>query len=524
METTLTIDGVCYRIWHTRLPEKFAPTVLCLVSYMPNKQTENLVRIAVASLQRHTTAPYTLCVVDNASPEERLAWLRQQKEVVLLENRTAPKNGSYANAVGLEIARRMIPADTRYFMSLHQDIMVTKDGWLEYLLGKFSDHIRAVGVREDRTRIPEGVLHVLGYIVDFQLVNALDLDYFPRLPKYDTGDYIIDELRKHGFGYFSTPNTQWHPELTQHVPEQLKLLVFDKHKVNFSFNNYGEVFFIHFSRGVIKTTDYKGSFEGYIDAWISVAKDILGNDCPQLYSRQLIYMISEKIKKFLLSRLNLFATLCSLRNSLKENTTSETKIFISPDDERKSYIELQTNRTLHKLPLLDSADVTRKRQRLDSIRNWLDLTSITHALVVGCRNSIEIDLLEEAGIKNVLGIDLVSTDKRIFTCDMHNISLIGDNSIEFIFSSHSLEHALYPLKVLQEFKRVLIPRGYVFIEVPIHFTPRGSDLHDFHSSDALESMLVQTWQGGTCLLKQEVEGEEINMGTPAARVVFQAPA
>lgn len=275
MEIHLDIDGTSYTIRYAAFPEKFFSIVLCLVSYMPNEQTENLVRIAVASLKKHTTTPYTLCVVDNASPEERLLWLRQQEGVVLLENRTPPAPGSYANAVGLEIARRMIPADTQYFMSLHQDIMITRDGWLEYLLSKFNNHIRAVGVREDKIRTPQGILHVLGYIVDFQLLNELNLDYFPRLPQYDVGDYIIDTLRRKGFGYFVAHNAIWHPELLKYVSKEFRPLIFNKHKTDFVFDDEYNVFFLHFGRGVLKTTNTK-DYMDFIQKWFSVASNHLG--------------------------------------------------------------------------------------------------------------------------------------------------------------------------------------------------------------------------------------------------------
>lgn len=526
METRLSIDGMSYLVRHAALPETFAPTVLCLVSYMPNEQTENLVRIAVASLRRHTTSPYTLCVVDNASPEERLAWLRQQKDVVLLENRTPPEGGSYANAIGLEIGRRMIPQDTRYFMSLHQDIMVTRDGWLEYLLGKFSEHVRAVGVREDRARVPEGILHVLGYIVDFQLLNALGLEYFPRLPHYDTGDAVIDGLRKHGFGYFATPNTQWDSELVSRVPQRLKGLIFKEHNINFAFDGQDEVFFLHLGRGVVKTTAASADYGGYIDAWFSTANELLGDACPHLFSCAPLNTCMRKMKRLLSSLLRSGVFRRPPQKKAKADSgPSQTKVFRADFvDERKSYIELQANRTLQQLARMDATDVARKRMRWESIETYLDKDAIKNALVVGCRNAVQLDILEEAGIKNVHGIDLVSVDERIFPCDMHNISMIDDASLDLIFASHSLEHALIPEKVLREFKRVLQPGGYVFIEVPIHFIPAGSDLHDFDSSDALEAMLMQAWGGGRCLLKQELAPEEIHMGTSVARVVFQAPA
>lgn len=48
-----------------------------------------------------------------------------------------------------------------------------------------------------------------------------------------------------------------------------------------------------------------------------------------------------------------------------------------------------------------------------------------------------------------------------------NMSLIGDNSYDFVLSSNNLEHIANPLKALKEFVRVLKSKGIVLILVPI---------------------------------------------------------
>lgn len=248
---TLSLDGFNYSLFvrERRQASTDAEPVLCLVSYLPNKAAMDVIRIAVESIRKYTTSPYSLWVVDNASPPEHLEWLRRQEDITLVENLTPPKEaGSYANAIGLEICSRLVPEKTARFMALHQDILVCKSGWLDYLLSKFSDSVRAVGVREDKGRVPEGILHVLGYILDFQMFRELKLDFYPQLPEYDVGDMAIYRLRQAGYEYFATPNTLRQPNLASSLPEPYASIGFDR-----SLDDAGEVFFMHLGRGSLKT-------------------------------------------------------------------------------------------------------------------------------------------------------------------------------------------------------------------------------------------------------------------------------
>jgi SAM-dependent methyltransferase len=43
---------------------------------------------------------------------------------------------------------------------------------------------------------------------------------------------------------------------------------------------------------------------------------------------------------------------------------------------------------------------------------------------------------------------------------------VPDNSVQFILSCHSLEHIANPLKALKEWKRILVPEGYLLLVLP----------------------------------------------------------
>jgi hypothetical protein len=147
---------------------------------------------------------------------------------------------------------RFIDPASHYLMSLHMDTMPCHPGWLTFLLAKVEGDVAAAGVRMDTSRTPEGVLHVLGFVVDYQRFRMLGLDYFPQLPKYDVGDRVTVELRRAGYRVFACRNTLWEPSLVEQIPADspLRSLPVDR-----SFDDEGNVIFLHLGRGVRKSSD-----------------------------------------------------------------------------------------------------------------------------------------------------------------------------------------------------------------------------------------------------------------------------
>ncbi len=230
---------------------------LVIVSYLPEQKTIKVLQLCIATIKKFTDTAYELWVVDNKSPLQNLEWLVDEPNVNLIFNRSEPKekNGSYGNAIGLELASNSISQDTQYFMTLHQDCAPCKKGWLSYLMSKFDDKTRAVGVREDTFRIKEGILHVLGYMIDYQIFRKNQLSFFPELPSFDVGDKAIHQLGVQGYKYWAAPNTLWNPEL---VAKIVNGDLFKDLPVDRSLNDDNEVFFLHLGRGVLKS---QGDYE-----------------------------------------------------------------------------------------------------------------------------------------------------------------------------------------------------------------------------------------------------------------------
>jgi len=156
-------------------------------------------------------------------------------------------------------------------MSLHMDALPCRAGWLSFLRSKLSDGIAAAGVRMDTTRTPDGVLHVLGYMVDFQLLKRLKLSFFPDLPQLDVGDNVTVKLREAGYKVFACLNTVWAPELVAKIPLSSPLR--DLH-VDRSFDDNGNVIFLHLGRGLRRSSGEhrKGTTA---EAWIDFVDTVL---------------------------------------------------------------------------------------------------------------------------------------------------------------------------------------------------------------------------------------------------------
>lgn len=267
----ITLDGLVYQIELARsvdLPPD-APR-LVVVSHVQNSTAKELLRVCLVAIRRFTPEPHELWVVDNNSPMENLDELLLLDDVNIVLNRTEPLPpearhlddggsacirqsnwGSYANAVGLELAARLMDPRSHYFMSLHMDALPCRAGWLSFLKSKLSDGVAAAGVRMDTTRTPDGVLHVLGYMVDFQLFKRLDLSFFPDLPRLDVGDNVTIRLREAGYGVFACANTVWEPDLVTRIPSSSPLR--ELH-VDRSFDDSGDVIFLHLGRGLRRSS------------------------------------------------------------------------------------------------------------------------------------------------------------------------------------------------------------------------------------------------------------------------------
>lgn len=282
----LIIDRQPYRVEVTRnVVQSPAAPKLIIVSHIINDVGKSLLKACLDGVKHFTPETHEVWVVDNNSPRENLVWLLERDDVNVALNRVEPippdvdiapvtnngkqdqKNwGSYANAIGLEIGIRLVDPLSKHVMLMHMDTCPSYPGWLSFLTSKIVGPVRAAGVRLDKSRTPDGVLHVLGYVVDYQLFRKLGLDFFPNLPELDVGDKVTVKLREFGYDVFSCKNTMWSPELDGEIPlsSPLKGLRVDR-----AFDDNGNVIFLHLGRGVRRSTgEHKAGIS--LEEWLDV--------------------------------------------------------------------------------------------------------------------------------------------------------------------------------------------------------------------------------------------------------------
>ena len=108
-------------------------------------------------------------------------------------------------------------------------------------------------------------------------------------------------------------------------------------------------------------------------------------------------------------------------------------------------------------------------------KNWIDknyiLTTNKKILDIGCKNHDSKEFFEKLGMVWT-GIDKQPESKRnidnnLFKMDMTKLDF-NDESFDFIFVCHSLEHCENPLQALKEFYRVLVKNSWLFISLPCY--------------------------------------------------------
>ena len=109
----------------------------------------------------------------------------------------------------------------------------------------------------------------------------------------------------------------------------------------------------------------------------------------------------------------------------------------------------------------------------DLDKNQLGDNKDQSILDVGCGQGYAMEKFKEAGFTNLQGItmsdeDVKATQDRGFKCEKMDQSFMTfeDESFDFLFVRHCLEHSPFPYFTLGEFHRVLKTGGKAYIEMP----------------------------------------------------------
>lgn len=118
----------------------------------------------------------------------------------------------------------------------------------------------------------------------------------------------------------------------------------------------------------------------------------------------------------------------------------------------------------------------------------LNLPKNAKILDMGCGPGYFLDEMKDRDYTDVVGITLSPGDIKTCTEKGHNIKSYDlsflpqkdgyyDESVDFIFSRHALEHSPYPIFTLMEYNRILKQGAKMYIEVP---QPECERLHEWN--------------------------------------------
>lgn len=131
----------------------------------------------------------------------------------------------------------------------------------------------------------------------------------------------------------------------------------------------------------------------------------------------------------------------------------------------------------------------------------LNLPQNSKILDLGCGPGYFLDEMKKRGYTDVIGVTLSPGDIKIcedkgHTIKKYDLSFIPqkdgyfDESVDFIFLRHALEHSPYPIFSLMEYNRILKQGAKMYIEVPAPNCERKHEWNLNHYSILGDSQLA----------------------------------
>jgi len=169
------------------------------------------------------------------------------------------------------------------------------------------------------------------------------------------------------------------------------------------------------------------------------------------------------------------------------------------------------NEWLYTAHIYDEGDSQfHKQLTSEVVKNYIDPLELRKDSVImdlGCGPGYFLDEMKVRGYTNVTGVTLSPGDIKLceskgHTIKKYDLSFIPqkdgwyDESVDFIFSRHALEHSPYPIFTLMEYNRILKQFGKIYIEIPAPDCERKHEWNLNHYSilgeQQLAALIVRT--------------------------------
>lgn len=145
-----------------------------------------------------------------------------------------------------------------------------------------------------------------------------------------------------------------------------------------------------------------------------------------------------------------------------------------------SFIDRIEDETYPETPLPIHNDITCKV--LETLLPHCCTNKHARILDIGCGQGVALDFFREKGYLSAIGITLNDEDVSICRQKGHDVYKMDqsflefpDDSLDFVWARHVIEHSIFPYFTLTQFARVLAPGGMLYLEVP---APETSSLHE----------------------------------------------
>jgi SAM-dependent methyltransferase len=119
-------------------------------------------------------------------------------------------------------------------------------------------------------------------------------------------------------------------------------------------------------------------------------------------------------------------------------------------------------------------------------------------LDIGCGQGTFLDAVRGLGFTNLVGVTLSPEDVEACQAKGHYVRQeemadlsAPDESVDFVWARHALEHSPFPLFALYELNRVLKPGGRLYVEVPAPGCARRHEATPNHYSILGEAMWIE---------------------------------
>jgi SAM-dependent methyltransferase len=143
--------------------------------------------------------------------------------------------------------------------------------------------------------------------------------------------------------------------------------------------------------------------------------------------------------------------------------------FVYQDFEEYRRAQVETFKTSE----ADISQWTEGQKRF--VKGWLaEYPRDFRILDAACGDGVGMQTLSSLGFGQVVGVDFspskaeraAATGLPVHQADIHDLRILPDASFDVVYSSHTLEHALDPARVLREFRRVLREDGHLVLVLP----------------------------------------------------------